>query len=169
MANSSIIRKAKNKIVKEFIKDPDIIAAINSSEVKSNEPEKLIGKHIFNYNQNPHTLNTVGTFITVQVHIPQSYYNDYNASATRVKPTIEIWIISHEKHMTVENVSKVTQNRNDYLSELIDNKINGKSGFGIGETVLLSNIEGAFQQDYLFRKMIFQCIDFNWSLCEDED
>ena len=169
MANSSIIRKAKNKIVKEFIKDPDIIAAINSSEVKSNEPEKLIGKHIFNYNQNPHTLNTVGTFITVQVHIPQSYYNDYNASATRVKPTIEIWIISHEKHMTVDNVSKVTQNRNDYLSELIDNKINGKSGFGIGETVLLSNIEGAFQQDYLFRKMIFQCIDFNWSLCEDED
>lgn len=169
MANSSIIRKAKNKIVKEFIKDPEIIAAINSSEVKSNEPEKLIGKHIFNYNQNPHTLNIVGTFITIQVHIPQSYYNDYNASVTRIKPTIEIWIISHEKHMSVDNVPKVTQNRNDYLSELIDNKINGKSGFGIGETVLLSNTEGAFQQDYLFRKMIFQCIDFNWSLCEDED
>ena len=68
MANSSIIRKAKNKIVKEFIKDPEIVAAINSSEVTS--PEKLIGTHIFNYNQNPHTLNTVGTFITIQVHIP---------------------------------------------------------------------------------------------------
>ena len=169
MANSSIIKKAKNKIVKEFIKDPDIIAAINSSEVKSNEPEKLIGRHIFNYNQNPHTLNTVGTFITIQVHIPQSYYNDYSASVTRVKPTIEIWIISHEKHMVVDNVPKVTQNRNDYLSELIDNKINGKSGIGIGETMLLSNVEGAFQQDYLFRKMIFQCLDLNWSLCEDDE
>ena len=45
MANSSIIRKAKNKIIKEFIKDPDIITAINSSEVKSNEPEKLVYKH----------------------------------------------------------------------------------------------------------------------------
>ena len=168
MANSSIIRKAKNKIIKEFIKDPDIIAAINSSEIKSNEPEKLIGKHIFNYNQNPHTLNIVGTFITIQVHIPQNYYNDYNASVTRIKPTIEIWIISHERHMNVDNVPKVTQNRNDYLSELIDNKINGKRGFGIGETILLSNVEGAFQQDYLFRKMIFQCIDLNWSLCEDE-
>ena len=167
MANSSIIRKAKNKIIKEFIKDSDIIAAIDSSEIKSNEPEKLIGKHIFNYNQNPHTLNIVGTFITIQVHIPQSYYTDYNASATRIKPTIEIWIISHEKHMTVNNVPKITQNRNDYLSELIDNKINGKSGFGIGETVLLSNIEGAFQQDYLFRKMIFQCTDLNWSLCDE--
>ncbi len=169
MANSSIIRKAKNKIVKEFIKDQDIITAINSDKVKPNEPEKLINTHIFNYNQNPHTLNTVGTFITIQVHIPQSYYNDYNASTTRVKPTIEIWIISHEKHMIVDNVLKVTQNRNDYLSELIDNKINGKSGFGIGKTTLLSNVEGSFQQDYLFRKMIFQCTDLNASLCNDED
>lgn len=169
MANSSIIRKAKNKIVKEFIKDPEIVAAINSSEVESNEPEKLIGRHIFNYNQNPHTLNIVGTFITIQVHIPQSYYNDYNVSTTRIKPTIEIWIISHENHMVVNNVPKVAQNRNDYLSELIDNKINGKSGLGIGETVLLSNIEGAFQQDYLFRKMIFQCTDLNWSLCEEDE
>ena len=169
MANSSIINKAKNKIVKEFIKDPDIIAAINSSVVKPNESEKLINTHIFNYNQNPHTLNIVGTFITIQVHIPQSYYNDYNASATRVKPTIEIWIISHEQHMRVNNIPKITQNRNDYLSELIDNKINGKSDFGIGKTTLLSNIEGSFQQDYLFRKMIFQCTDLNWSLCEEDE
>ncbi len=169
MANSSIIRKAKNKIVKEFIKDPDIIAAINSSIIKPNEPEKLINTHIFNYNQNPHTLNTVGTFITIQVHIPYEYYTDYSASVTRVKPTIEIWIISHEKHMIVDNVPKVTQNRNDYLSELIDNKINGKRGFGIGETVLLSNTEMALQNDYLCRKMLFQCVDLNWSLCNDED
>lgn len=169
MANSSIIKKTKNKIVKEFIKDKEIVAAINSSEVKSNEPEKLIGKHIFNYNQNPHTLNIIGTFITIQVHIPQSYYDDYNASVNRIKPTIEIWIISHERHMNVDNIPKITQNRNDYLSELIDNKINGKSGFGIGNAVLISNIEGAFQQDYLFRKMIFQCVDLNWSLCEEDD
>ena len=169
MANSSIIRKAKNRIIKEFIKDKDIVAAINSSEVKSNEPEKLINKHIFDYNQNPHTLNIVGTFITVQVHIPQNFYTDYRESTIHVKPTIEIWIISHEKHMVVDNVLKVTQNRNDYLSELIDNKINGKSGYGIGDTMLLSNVEGSFQQDYLFRKMIFQCLDLNWSMCEDDD
>lgn len=169
MANSSIIREAKNKIIKEFIKDKDIVAAINSSEVKSNEPEKLLNKHIFDYNQNPHTLNIVGTFITIQVHIPQSYYNDYRASEIFVKPTIEIWIVSHEKHMKVDNIPKITQNRNDYLSELIDNKINGKSGFGIGQTRLISNVEGAFQQDYLFRKMIIECKDLNWSLCNDED
>ena len=169
MANSSIIRKAKNKIIKEFIKDPDIVAAINSDKIKPNEPEKLIYEHIFDFNQNPHTLNDVRTFITIQVHIPHNYYNDYRTSDKFVKPTIEIWIISHEQHMKVDNVPKITSNRNDYLSELIDNKINGKSGFGIGQTRLLSNVEGAFQQDYLFRKMIIECMDLNWSLCEDED
>lgn len=170
MANSSIIRKAKNKIIKEFIKDPEIIAAIDSSDIKSNEPEKLIGTHIFNYNQNPHTLNKVGTFITIQVHIPQNYYSDYHGnSAIHVKPTIEIWIISHEQHMLVDNVPKITQNRNDYLSELIDNKINGKSGFGIGNTKLISNIEGASQTDYLYRKLIFQCLDLNWSFCDENE
>lgn len=170
MANSSIVRKAKNKIIKEFIKDQDIINGINSSEIKPSEPQKLLYKHIFDYNQNPHTLNIVGTFITIQVHIPQDYYSDYHGnSIIHIKPTIEIWIISHERHMRVDNISKVTQNRNDYLSEVIDKKINGKRGFGIGETRLISNIEGAFQQDYLFRKLVFECLDLNASLCEDED
>lgn len=170
MANSSIVGKSKKIIVKEFIKDKDIIAAIDSSTIKPNESEKLINTHIFNYNQNPHTLNMVGTFITIQVHIPQNYYNDYHGNSNiHVKPTIEIWIVSHEKHMIVNNIPKVTQNRNDYLSELIDKKINGKSGFGIGKTKLISNIEGAFQADYLYRKMIFQCLDLNSSMCDDED
>lgn len=168
MANSSIIKKAKNKIIKEFIKDPEIVAAIGSNTVKSSEPQKLLYEHIFDYNQNPHTLNDVRTFITIQVHIPQSYYTDYHASEIIIKPTIEIWIISHEKHMRVDNIPKITQNRNDYLSELIDNKINGKYGFGIGQTKLLSNVEGAFQTDYLFRKMIIECKDLNWSLCEED-
>lgn len=166
MANSSIIREAKNKIIKEFIKDKDIVAAINSNKIT--KPEELINTHIFDYNQNPHTLNEVGTFITIQVHIPYSYYEDYRSSDKFVKPNIEIWIISHEKHMKVDNISKITSNRNDYLSELIDNKINGKSGFGLGTTKLLSNVEGSFQQDYLFRKMIIECLDFNWSLCEED-
>lgn len=170
MAHSSIVRKAKNRIIKEFIKDKDIVAAIDSSDIKPSEPEKLIGTHIFNYNQNPHTLSKIGTFITVQVHIPQNYYSDYHGnSAIHVKPTFEIWIISHEKHMIVDNVPKITQNRNDYLSELIDNKINGKSGFGIGNVKLISNIEGASQTDYLYRKLTFQCLDLNWSFCEEED
>ena len=163
MANSSIIGKAKNKIIKEFIKDKEIVAAINSSQVTS--AEKLKGTHIFDYHQNPLTINTVETFITVQVHIPQQFYKNESF----VNPTIEIWIISHEQHMTVNNVPKITENRNDYLSKLIDNKLNKRSGFGIGELTLLSNIEGSYQRDYVYRKMVFEGTDVNDSFCDEEE
>lgn len=164
MANSTIIGKAKNKIIKEFIKDNAIIQAIDSSNPKVTSPEKLIGTHIFSYDQNPNTINTVETFITIQVHIPQSFYAD----GTYVHPTIEIWIISHENHMVVDNIPKITYNRNDYLSILIDNKLNGRSDIGIGKLKLQSNIEGSYQRDYLYRKMVFEGKDLNDSLCKDE-
>lgn len=162
MANSSIIKRAKNKIIKEFIKDKNIVQAINSSEITS--PEKLKGTHIFDYHQNPNTINTVQTFITVQVHIPQSY-----TEKVYIYPTIEIWIISHERHMVVDNIPKITENRNDYLSELIDAKLNGRSDFGIGELQLASNVEGSYQQDYVYRKMVFTTKDVNDSLCDKDD
>lgn len=165
MANSSIISNAKNKIIKEFIKDKEIVKAINSSKIDENKPEELLYTHIFDYNQNPHTLNDVETFITVEVHIPESYY--YSSSKVYVTPTIEIWIISHERHMRVNNIPKVRENRNDYLSRLIDEKLNGKSDFGIGELTLKSNVGGAFQTDYLYRKIVFEGKDLNNSLCED--
>ena len=140
-----------------------IIDAIGSSVTS---PEKLIGTHIFNYHQNPNTLTTTETFITIQVHIPQSYYRNNNVY---VKPTIEIWIISHERHMNVDNIPKITDNRNDYLSKLIDEKLNGRTDLGFGKLTLISNVEGAYQSDYLFRQMIFEGTDLNDSLCYKED
>lgn len=164
MANSSIIGKSKKKIIKEFIKNPEIIQAIDSQKIDSKQSEKLIGTHIFDYNQNPFTLTDVDTFITIQVHIPDTYFR----SKPFTKPQIEIWIISHERHMKVDNIPKVTQNRNDYISELIDNMLNGRTDFGIGEMVCIVNIEGSFQKDYAYRKMVFEATDFNNSVCKDE-
>ena len=163
MANSSIIGKIKRKIIRDFIRDSEIVSAINNTECS--EPEELINTSIFNFNQNPFTINKVGTFITIQVHIPSVI----SGSSVYVKPTLEIWIISHERHMYVDNVPKITENRNDYIARLIDEKINGESGFGIGKVVLESNIEGSFQMDFLYRKMVFSCIDINDSLCDLED
>ena len=164
MANSSIIGKAKNKIIKEFIKDQGIVDAIGCD--KGDTGEKLVNTHIFNYNQNPNTMNDIQTFITVQVHIPKSY--GYGTNSITVSPTIEIWIISHEKHMNVDNVPKVTENRNDYLARLIDEKLNGEDGFGIGKLTLVSNVEGSFQKDYLYRTLTFEGTDVNNSLCDVE-
>lgn len=165
MANSSIIGTAKNRIIREFIKDHDIIQAIGNQDVTSvDNAEKLIGTHIFSYNQNPNTLDKVGTFITVQVHIPKSY----DRNKTFVSAIVDILIISHEQHMSVDNVKKVTDNRNDYLSRLIDIKLNGRSGFGIGQLKLVSNLEGSFQKDYLYRQMTFEATDLNESMCKYE-
>lgn len=169
MANSSIIGKVKNKIVREFIKDNGIVSAIDSKT--ANSPEDLIYTHIFDYNQNPFTLKDVQTFITVQVHIPEDYANYSRSKDNKkvfVKPTIEIWIVSHEQHMKVDNIPKVTQNRNDYLSYLIDCKLNGKDDYGIGRLQLVSNIESSYDRDYSFRKMIFETMDLNDSLCDYE-
>lgn len=163
MANSTIIGKIKKKLIKEIIKDDNIINAIDSPDIVI--PEKLIGTHIFDFNQDPNTLQKVITFITIQVHIPE---NRYDSEKFFVSPIIEIWIISHEKHMIVNNIPKITENRNDYLSVLIDKKLNGKFNYGIGKLILVSNIEGSFQQDYLFRKMIFKTTDLNDSVCDDE-
>ena len=166
MANSTFIGEAKSKLIKELIKDSLIVKAIESPTISARTPEKLINTHIFNYNQNPNTINEVITFITVQVHIESNnYLFDKN---TYVHPTIEIWIISHEKHMNVDNIPKVTENRNDYIAKLIDQKFTGKSGLGLGELTLITNIEGSFQADYLFRKMVFRGTDLNNSLCEEE-
>lgn len=161
MANSSIIGSAKNKIIKEFIKNSDLITAIDSTNLNPNRPSEYVNTHIFNYHQNPYTISDVMTFITVQVHIPRTF----DTNKVFVVPQVEIWIISHERHMKVTNVPKVNMNRNDYISMLIDNQLNGQDGFGIGELHLVSNIEGSFQQDYLFRKMIFEGKDINDSLC----
>lgn len=162
MANSFIISKAKNKIIKEFIKDKEIVEAIDSHEFAG---EKLINTHIFNYHQNPDALHNVGTFITIQVHIPAPFFSDTDIF---VSPTIEIWIVSHINHIVVDNIPKVTSNRNDYISMLIDKKLNRSSGFGITDLVLRSNVEGSYQKDYVFRKMVFEGKDISSSLCDEE-
>ena len=166
MSNSSIIGAAKNKIVKEFIKDDDIVAAIGCD--KGETGEELVNTHIFNYNQDPNTINDVQTFVTIQVHIPQAYGYSGSSSTVYVSPTIEIRIISHERHMVVDNVPKVTENRNDYLSRLIDEKLNGRTDIGLGKLTLVSNVEGSFQKDYLYRSLVFKATDLNNSLCSPE-
>ena len=160
MANSSIIGEAKNKIIKEIIKDDLIIKAIEPVEVNSNE--ELVNKYIFNFHQNPTTIKDVETFMTIQVHIP----HQHTGSNILVDSSIEVWIVSHEDHMVVDNIPKVTENRNDYISRLIDAKFNGTSMFGIGKLMLDMNVEGSYQKNWLYRQMVFKVTEINDSLCD---
>lgn len=163
MANSSILEKAKRKIIKEFIADDEITTAIHACDVV--KKEDLIGTHIFDYNQNPNTIHEVETFITVQVQIPRGISI---GGVTRVTPVVEIMVYSHQRHMKVSEIPKVIGNRNDYLSRLIDKKLNGRNDFGLGNMYLVENTEGAYQMDWLYRRIAFQCTEINASLCLDE-
>ena len=163
MDNSIYISNLKNKVIKDFINNENIVLAINSPDIKISED--LVHTHIFDYNQNPYTLDKAITFITVQVHIPEAFH--YESNSVYVKPTIEIWIISHYEHMRVDNIPKIKSNRNDYLSMLIDKELNGKN-YGYGGLTLTLNIEGSFQSDYAYRKLCFATTDLNRSLCEED-
>lgn len=163
MANSSFIGKAKNTIIKDIIKDPLMVAAIDSPDIKS--PEKLIGTHIFNYNQNPLTIDKNITFLTVQVHIEKE--RRWQDAKVYVYPVIDIFVISHITHMQVDNIPKVVENRNDYIARLLDEKFNGYEGLGITTLVLTSNIEGSLQADYVYRRLTFKGSDINDAVCED--
>lgn len=144
--------------MKALISNEDIVRAINANDIE--EPEDLINKYIFDYDQNPNTLNKIMTFITVCVNIPQSYYDH-----TFITPSLDIKIISHEKNMRIDNIPKVKENRNDYLAELIDRELNGKNIGGFGNSYLDTNYEGGVQQDYLYRRLVFKLTDLNKSLC----
>lgn len=176
MANSALISSLKKAVIKELINDKDIFYAIDSPSIADPEcADELVYKHIFPYHKNPETVTETITFITVQVHIPKTY----GRNNTWVLPRLEIWIISHDAHMKVTNIPKVSDNRNDYLSKLIDKKFNGRDTFGgskndannvhlYGKLDLISNMEGTFTKDFLYRQMIFETKDINDSFCDKE-
>lgn len=159
MANSSIIASMKDKVIKEIINDEMIVKAINASY---ESPDDLINTHIFRFNQNPQTINQTITFITVQVSIPKS--RDRNK--TWIMPVLEIWIYSHNQHMNIRNIAGVSASRNDYLSELLDKKFNNRNDLGgYGNLQLESNVEGVFDQNFVYRRMIFETKDLNKKFC----
>lgn len=176
MANSTLITNVKNAVIKELINDEAIFYAINSPDIKSiDDADKLVYSHIFPFHQNPETIEKEITFITLQVHIPKPH----DRFRTWVLPRLDIWIFSHNRCMKVDNIPKITDNRNDYISKLLDKKFNGRSVIGgskndennlhlYDKLDLIGNVEGAFSKDFLYREMMFEMRDLNNSLCEYE-
>lgn len=175
MANSTLITDLKQAVIKEIINDESFFYAINSPDITDIDcADELVYTHIFPYHQNPETIEKVITFLTIQVHIPKPY----DRNKTWVVPKLEIWVFSHHSHMKVNNIPKITDNRNDYISKLLDKKFNGRDTLGgskndkynlhlYGKLDLVANVEGAFSKDFLYRQLIFEMKDINNSLCDE--
>lgn len=163
MAHSSIIEDMKVKVQNQILEDPILVQAIDATDLDGNDVSELIGTHIFTYAQNPNLIQTSGTFLTIQVHIPQYNTKDYRW----VHPVLEIWIISNNRHMRVDNIPRIRANRNDFISQILDEKFNGSTDFGFGEMYLQSNVEGVHgdNTDYLYRRMLFMTRDISRSVC----
>lgn len=158
MANSTIVSELKEKVVMAIAKDSDLFYAIDAPDCENGGD--LINTHIFRYNKNPMTITKTITFLTVMAHTKTNVRNtDF------VIPTLEIWVYSHDGHMKMD--SKITKdNRNDYISKLLDEKFNGSTEYGgVGKLKLMSNVEGTFNEDFLYRRLIFETIDTNDSFC----
>lgn len=163
----------KLAVIKELVKDENIFNAIDSHEVKDFKSAKdLVYAHIFPYARIPETITETTTLITIQVHIRENKFRD----RTFIIPTIEFRIYSHQDHMKVENIPKISDTRNDYISRLIDSRFNGRSSFGdnkdpqfdigtYGSLDLVLNEEGSTSQGFLYRRMLFETKDLNKSIC----
>ena len=162
MANSTSISEFKERIVNAIAHDNDIFNAFDAKDCENGGD--LINTHLFKYNKNPETITEAITFVTIMVHTEPLDYRKRNY--TFIIPTLEIWIYSHNDHMKMD--SKITKdNRNDYISMLLDNKFNGSDEYGgIGKLSLTYNQEGTFNQKFLYRRLIFKTIDVNDSFCE---
>lgn len=159
MANSASISEFKERVVNEITNDDALVYAIDAKDCENGGD--LIGTHIFKYNKNPETILDNITFITVMVHTKVLERNE-----AFVIPQLEIWIYSHYSHMDMD--PRITKdNRNDYISMLIDKKFNGSTEYGgIGKLVLTYNREDAYNKKFLYRRMIFETTDLNSSVCE---
>ena len=173
MANSSIISRLKNKVINEIVNDEQFFDAIHPSKIRKEDSDLLVGTHLFDYHQNPETIKDVQTFLTFRVDT--SAKGSTNNKWVDVRLTV--WIVSHYKHMRVDNIPGITKNRNDYIGELLDNKFNGARILGgspvdtnnlhmYGRLELKSSVEGAIASEYLYRQLVFEGQDINDSFCD---
>lgn len=163
MPNSSIIDDMKTRVQDAILADPLLVKAIDAKDITEDNVADLIGTHIFTFAQNPNLVQSSETFLTLQVHIPQYNTPDYRW----VHPVLEIWIISHNRHMRVDNIPRIRANRNDFISQLLDEKFNGSTDFGYGQMFLQLNTEGVHgdNSDFLYRRMVFVTKDLSRSTC----
>ncbi len=159
MANSTSISEFKERVVDSIIQDDTLFYAIDAKDCENGGD--LINTHVFKYNKNPFTITETITFLTIMVHTKAR-----DRQGTFVTPTLEIWIYSHNDHMKMD--SKITKdNRNDYISMLLDEKFNGSTKYGgVGKLRLTSNVEGTYNEKFLYRRLLFETIDISDSVCE---
>lgn len=164
MAKTKCIRSFKNKIMSELSQDENIINALGLNPDES--PDDLVWVRLFPHEYVPQTEEDVKTYIFVEINIPErrNRYGDADNDFI-VRPIILFCVLTHQDDMRLSMVGE-SGTRMDYLSELIEDKYEGREGFGVGVLKLKSDIAGSVNNTYRFRQLVFDAVDLDDGLCE---
>lgn len=159
MGKSKCIREYKNKIISELSQDDEIINALGLNDDES--PDDLVWVRFFPHYYIPRTEEIVKTYIAVEVDIPERRIRYGNSeSPIWVHPTIIFHVLTHQEDMRMNMVGE-SGTRMDYISELIEDKYQGRLDFGAGALELKSDTAGYVNMTYRHRQLVFEAVDVN--------
>lgn len=134
----------KRKVINKLLESEDIINGLDTDL----EPSEITYRNIFPYGAIPYTLTDAGSYITVEITMPQvSTVNYFFKDVLLV-----INVICHNDVMRTDFGIP----RHDYLSAKICALLNGTTEFGYGEMELVSNTESVFSERHSGRTMRFK-------------
>ena len=162
---SECIRQWKNQIMSELSQDDKIIDALGLNPNES--PDDLVWVRLYPHDYIPQTQEDVKTYILVEIDIPERRTRNGNESDDMIwiYPTIIFNVLTHQEDMRLDMIGE-SGTRMDYLAELIENKYQGRTDFGVGTLRLKSDIAGSVNTTYRFRQLVFEAVDINNNICE---
>ena len=162
--SKSKIRAYKNEIISELCNDDEIINALGL--IPDEDPDDLVWKRIYPHLWIPQTETDVKSYLLLEINIPErrTRYGITN-NPVYVHPVIYFYILVHQEDMKL-NLAGESGTRMDYLAELIENKYEGRRGFGLGQLTLKSNTASSINTTYRLRELVFEAVDFDDGLCD---
>ena len=154
---SNCIRRWKNQIISELSQDDKIITALGLNPNES--PDDLVWVRLFPHYYIPQTEEDVKTYILVEIDIPERRIR-YGTTESEIwgHPTIIFYVLTHQEDMHINLVGE-SGTRMDYISELIEDKYQGRTDFGVGRLQLKSDVAGSVNTTYRFRQLVFEAVD----------
>lgn len=137
----------KRQIKQKLISDPDILEALNNSDIPLDSPDEFLDTNIFGFIRIPQTQDTVRNFICFTVDdIEDHQYNE----VMKIQ-YIQFNCICHLDDMK----TKYGIDRHDLLAALVRQTFNWTNMFGL-QFKLIYNKESTIDSDYYCRTLKFE-------------
>lgn len=145
--------KCKERIKQILLKNKYILHVLNNKDEKDLEPEDYYLDNILPYYVLTETLSDVKHFICFEVS-----YRDTKRYQDSMKYLQIIFYILINEHDAIDTDTGIA--RHDLIAALLQDQFNYTNYFG-DELVLMEDMAGAVDRDYILRTMIFQQITDN--------